>query len=205
MNKSDTSYDAQIVHCDCGDYLRRNATRTVWLKADPEVGYHKHREDNEDRCPTKWCNSPVSKFETTELMKMKEELEEKAEDVVNIEEQKSGAFLMGHKRFKGIDVSDHTDEKDMVEEIYSGVRDSLPQSSEWVNGILPDLRAMAGYEDGSGVGTYTEPQTVYVKPDGEVANSRYLRDELVDTFWKGVRKTIEEEVDNWKDRQKEQI
>lgn len=63
-------WDAQIVHCSgCGEeYLRRNATRVIWVMSDPEIGYHHHDTADEDLCPRKSCGTPVSESETTELV-----------------------------------------------------------------------------------------------------------------------------------------
>lgn len=99
------------------------------------------------------------------------------------------AYAMGYERFDGI-------------QLYEGEEFDLApftDSAEYANHILPRLRALAGFED-SGYGTYTGNRDIVIVSEsdledmpisGDLTESHYLYNELVDEFRNGAYKAVD--------------
>jgi len=118
--------------------------------------------------------------------------------VIVLPEAKEEAYRMGFDRFK-----DHKQEVDsLIEqgEMSEEERHDMSgfhQSATYANHVLLDLRAMAGFRD-SGYGTYQiDGKVVTVEfpedrpMDGEITESHYIFDELIDTWHNGVYDALE--------------
>lgn len=83
-------------------------------------------------------------------------------------------------------------ERETIEDAYAmgvEVGKISTDSAQYVNSVLPKLREMAGFEDSTGVGTYSSA------PDDEAF---FDYGSLIEVFWKGTQKTeweIEELVE----------
>jgi len=75
-------------------------------------------------------------------------------ETILIPEVMRDAYDWGYERFH-LALADEGDMTDKRREELSINLDLYTQSAEWANNILPALRAMAGYSDPMGVGTYT--------------------------------------------------
>jgi len=74
-------------------------------------------------------------------------------ETILIPEVMRDAYDWGYERFH-LALADEGDMTDKRREELSINLDLYTQSAEWANNILPALRAMAGYSDPMGVGTY---------------------------------------------------
>jgi len=75
-------------------------------------------------------------------------------ETILIPEVMRDAYDWGYERFH-LALADKRDLTDSEREEVAINLDLYTQSAEWANNILPALRAMAGYSDPMGVGTYT--------------------------------------------------
>ncbi len=62
---------------------------------------------------------------------------------------------------------------------------TIPQTADYANNVLPELRKLAGYKD-SGYGTYRIP------PEDRESETSELYRELIDMFWEGFYSMCEE-------------
>jgi hypothetical protein len=88
-------------------------------------------------------------------------------ETILIPEVMRDAYDWGYERFH-LALADKRDLTDSEREEVAINLDLYTQSAEWANNILPALRAMAGYSDPMGVGTYTtlEGDLEVIDPEG---------------------------------------
>lgn len=110
-------------------------------------------------------------------------MEDNTTKVVVEPEAKERAYRMGYDRFT------HEPNEPIDDMWFS----HYTESAEWAHTKLPQLRCMAGYEDTMGKGTYQGSQDIVVveypedRPmDGEIVESHYLFQELVEHFRMGA-------------------
>ena len=113
--------------------------------------------------------SKASQLKKTESHMSTEDIDQAVEE----------AREMGREFAKGIEIPPEADPDDFAWQM----KDSHTQSATWANHTLPNLRAMAGFED-SGMGTYQE---------GGMRNEHILQ-ELVDAYWEGATEQVRKEA-----------
>jgi hypothetical protein len=86
-------------------------------------------------------------------MTTSKQAETKDGETILIPEVMRDAYDWGYERFH-LALADKRDLTDSEREEVSMNLDMFTETAEWANSILPALRAMAGYSDGMGVGTY---------------------------------------------------
>lgn len=105
--------------------------------------------------------------------------------IVRIEKAEQDAYMLGYGKFH--DMPPSTAEKFELEHYHS--------TSDYSHNVMPVLRQLAGFEDRHGTGTFQgERRVVVVEPedrdesiiDADVVYSRYLLDELIGAFERGV-------------------
>jgi regulator of RNase E activity RraB len=96
---------------------------------------------------------------------------------------KKEAYRMGYE--EGLDIyfedPSEIEDDEVLEDIINDYMDNLSQTDYYANGVLPELRKLAGYKD-HGVGTYT---------DGDEEEGWNL-EELHDEYDEGVMRGIHE-------------
>lgn len=106
---------------------------------------------------------------------------------------KEEAYRMGHSEFEDTDLGPDADPD------LSGFTDS----ARYANHVLPDLRAMSGFEDNKG-GTYTVNRRVAaIKPgceedepaEAELTEAQYVFEELVSAWRMGAYDGMEDTYD----------
>ncbi|GAG86470.1 unnamed protein product, partial [marine sediment metagenome] len=96
--------------------------------------------------------------------------------------------------FKDLFEEHGDDPEAILEDLQGGFMDSFTQYAKYSNHILPELRSLAGFEDDTGVGTYT-----YARSEGVV----FDLDEIADKFWEGVFEVMEEDMEKHYKKYKE--
>lgn len=101
---------------------------------------------------------------------------------------KEEAFKLGREEFSGIQDREGFD------------LSPYKSSARWANTVAPRLRAMAGFEDSTGKGTFTGNRKVAaVKPgceedtpaEAELVEARHIHEELVEAFDNGAFSAVD--------------
>lgn len=116
--------------------------------------------------------------------------------IVNVDRLAEEAYHMGHERF-----ADAASDSTIPEQGPADVS-VWKESARWANHVLPRLRCMAGYDDGTGMGTWTTPRPVVALRDhntddepasGQIISSSHLHDLAVDWWDRGAYDALEGE------------
>ncbi len=100
---------------------------------------------------------------------------------------KDEAYNMGYDKGEVAGKVQYDAGVESVSKAFSNFKENYIQTAEYNNFVEPDLRALAGFKDPMGVGTYRKP------PNDQ---ARHLLDELYDEFWNGVYVSIEDAYEN---------
>lgn len=107
---------------------------------------------------------------------------------------KEKAYELGFDEFKNTDIPS-SDELELHH---------FKETAKWANIVSPRLRAMAGFSDRSGRGTYKEHrQVAAIKPgceedqpaEAELVDAREIFHELVDAWETGARDAVDDTFD----------